>query len=442
MRSPISKSRLLEVVRFSRRLLRSDFVRQSFLVFCGSTLVNVLGYAFHFAVSRRVGVVQYGVVSALNAAFAISAALAGIFATVVVKYVAELHAAGDNAKVTAFVRKLIVVCFAGSAAVVLAGLAIAPRIADFLHVPDVRVVAIDMFVIGLTFASAPLRSVFAGLEEFVTFSVLAAIESIVRAICGIGLVYLGFGVTGAFAGWSIGSVCAVLGTAAVLLRRFKAAALPVPLHIDVRRLVFTTANVGVATIVLTIIGYGDVLVVKHFADPATAGLYGALSLSGKILFFFVAFVPTVLLPKASRLALGGRSAMPVFLQAMAVVAAVSAAGLVVYGFAPGVIVTALAGPSFAAAAPFVFSYGIAMVALAALSVVVAFKIGLHRFDFIVPLGLVAAGEIAGISLHHATLRDVISVLIAGNVVALASSLYRIDASVVARRPARPAEGVA
>jgi hypothetical protein len=127
---------------------------------------------------------------------------------------------------------------------------------------------------------------------------------------------------------------------------------------------------------------------------------------------------------------------------MAVVVAISLAGLVVYGAAPGLIVTLLAGAAFAPAAPYVFSYGIAMVLLAALNVVVTFKIGLHRFDFILPLAVVAAGEIVGISVHHATLGDVISVLIAGNAVALASSLYRIDASVVVRASTRSSVDVA
>lgn len=432
---------MLEVIGHARRLARNDFVRQSLVVFVASTLVNAFGYVFHFAISRRVGVVQYGVLSALNAAYMICATLAAITGTVVVKYAAELRAVGDTAKLTVFVRRLMLFCAATAGMAMLVGLLASSAIASFLKVQDVSAVALDVLIIGLTVANAPLRAVFQGLEEFVAYSGFATSESLLKAVLGIAFVYLGFGVTGAFAGWAIGSTVSLTVTGIVLWRRFPNVR-DEPLYIDFRRLAMTTANVAVATVMLTIIGYFDVLVVKHFADPTTAGLYGALSLSGKILFFVVAFVPTVLLPKATRIALGGRSALPIFLQAMAVIVAISAVGLVVYGLAPGLIVTTLAGRSFAPAAPYVFPYGVAMVLLAVLNVIVTFKIGLHRFDFIVPLTFVAIGEIVGISIHHATLGDVISVLIVGNVVAVASSLYRIDASVVVRLPVRSSADVA
>ncbi len=432
---------MLELIGHARRLARNDFVRQSFIVFCASTLVNALGYAFHFAISRRIGVVQYGVLSALNAAYMICSTLAAITGTVVIKYVAELHAVGDVPKLTLFIRKLMAFSAVAAVVAIAIGVLASHAIANFLKVQDVDAIALDVVIIGLTVANAPLRAVFVGLEEFVTFSVFATMESFVKALLGIGFVYLGFGVTGAFAGWTIGSTLSLVATGTVLLRRFGKTR-DTKLYVDFRRLMLTTANVALATVMLTVIGYFDVIVVKHYADPTTAGLYGALSLSGKILFFFVAFVPTVLLPKATRLALGGRSALPIFLQAMAVIVAISAIGLVVYGLAPALIVTTLAGASFAPAAPYVFSYGVAMVMLAALNVVVTFKIGLHRFDFIVPLTIVAIGEIACISLHHARLSDVITVLIVGNALALASSLYRIDASVVVRVPVRSTADVA
>lgn len=76
---------MLEVGRHARRLARSELVRQSIVVFCATTLINALGYAFHFVISRRVGVVQYGVLSALNAVFMICYPLTTIIGTVVVK---------------------------------------------------------------------------------------------------------------------------------------------------------------------------------------------------------------------------------------------------------------------------------------------------------------------------------------------------------------------
>ena len=431
-----------EVVARARTFARSDFMRHSLIVFAATMLVNVTGYAFHFAISRRIGVVQYGVLSALNAGIMISLTFAAIFSTVVVKYAAEYRAEPDAAsKLNAFVRRIASFGAAASSLVILSGLLCLRFIADFLHVSDLRSVALIVFIIGLTVSSGPLRAVFQGVEDFATFAGLTSLESIVKAVLGITLVYLGYGVVGAFAGWAVGSVLALIATLVVIFARYRGRQNPA-LHIDLRRLAATMANVAAATVLLTIIGYFDVLIVKHYADPTTAGLYGALSLSGKILLFFVAFVPMIVLPKASRLALAGRSPLPIFVQALVVTAAISAVGLCVYALAPGVIVTTLAGAAFASAAPYVFPYGVAMVLLAALNVVVVYKIGIHRFDFLLPLAVVAFGEIVGISLYHRTLSSVIAVLIVGNAIALAASLFRVNAFVRVGAVAQPSADAA
>ncbi|MBD5654706.1 MAG: hypothetical protein IAI50_05945, partial [Candidatus Eremiobacteraeota bacterium] len=273
------------------------------------------------------------------------------------------------------------------------------------------------------------------------FSISSVMESALKWIFGVSLAYAGFGVAGAIGGWAVASAVTIAYTIAVLAARFRRVQ-DAPLGIDLRRLATTTAGIALATICLTSISYADVLIVKHYADATTAGLYGALSLSGKILLFVAGFVPTIVLPKATRQALAGRSPVGVFVQALAIILALSGCGLVVYYFFPSFIITSLAGGSFAPAAPYVFSYGFAMVILAALNVVVTYKIGIHRFDFVVPLALCAVGEIVGIAYRHASLSDVIAVLIAGNAIALVASAWRVTAPLHAPRAIQPVDAAA
>jgi O-antigen/teichoic acid export membrane protein len=138
-------------------------------------------------------------------------------------------------------------------------------------------------------------------------------------------------------------------------------------------------------------------------------------------------VPTVLLPKASRRALAGESPSGILAAAMALVLLFSGIGLAGYYVFPGFVITTLAGASFAPAAPYVFSYGIAMVLLAALSTVATYKIGIHRYDFVWPLGICTILELGGIAFYHASLSQIVGVLIAGNAAALLTSVYRINA---------------
>jgi O-antigen/teichoic acid export membrane protein len=408
----------------------SDFARHGALVFSSTLLVNALGYAFHFALSRKLGVEQYGVLAALNAGYMIGMVMSTIAATIVVKYAAEFRVLGDAAHLATLSRRLSVYGSIAAVAFIAAGVASAPFIAAYLKIANVRAVMLSLVVIGISIVLPTIRSVFTGVEDFRTMSISAVMESTFKALLGIGFVYAGFGVVGAFGGWAIGSLITLVYTMVVLLSRFRGAP-EAPLFLDARRLVQTMAGVSAATILLTAITYADVIIVKHYADPTTAGLYGALSLSGKILLFFVGFVPTVLLPKASRRALAGESPTRILIMAMGLVLAFSGVGLVGYYVLPGFVITALAGASFAPAAPYVFSYGVATVLLAALSTVATYKIGIHRYDFVWPLAACTILELAGIALYHSTLSQIIGVLIAGNTLALLGSVYRINAPLAA-----------
>ena len=48
-----------------RRLVRGDFARHGLLVFASSMLVNIFNFVFHFTISRRLGVAEYGDLYAL-----------------------------------------------------------------------------------------------------------------------------------------------------------------------------------------------------------------------------------------------------------------------------------------------------------------------------------------------------------------------------------------
>ena len=184
MRNPIA---------IARGLATSDFVRHGLVVFAASMLVNVLGYAFHFAISRKIGVEQYGVLSALNAGFMISLVMGAIGGTVVVKYAAEFRAQGDRAHLAALVRNLTRYGTLAALVVTVAGVAAAAPIAAYLKIANVTAVALTMIVIGISVATPCLRGVMTGTEDFTRFSISIILESGLKALFGIGLVYAGYG---------------------------------------------------------------------------------------------------------------------------------------------------------------------------------------------------------------------------------------------------------
>ncbi|MBD5655828.1 MAG: hypothetical protein IAI50_11715, partial [Candidatus Eremiobacteraeota bacterium] len=139
-----------------RRLLRSDFVRHSLLVFAATMATNVLGYFYHFAISRRIGVEQYGVLSALNAGIMIGTVVSTIASTIVLKYAAEFRAANERAHLAALARGLSIYGSLLSCAVCAAGIALAHPIAAYLKITNILAVDLTMVIVGLSITTPAL----------------------------------------------------------------------------------------------------------------------------------------------------------------------------------------------------------------------------------------------------------------------------------------------
>lgn len=407
-----------------RRLANNELIRHGALVFISTMLVNVLSFAFHVLVSRRLGVATYGSLNALLAGLAILAVPSLILTTIVVKYAAEFRALGDLMRLRALTLRVAVGLSAIALVVALACAIATPLISAFLHVSDTAAIALAISILALNFVLPALRGILQGVEDFRAFAISAVIEAAVKVALAIGLTALGWGLAGALEAWLIGSVVAFAYTGAVLWLRYRGVG-ACSLHLDYARLARTSANVAVALFCVTSLSFVDVIIVKHAFDAQTAGLYGATALAGKMLFYLVSFVPAVLLPRAVTLAMGGKPVLPVLLQALAMVGFLAGCGLFLFASIPTLIVTVLAGGAFAGAAPLLFSYGVAATLLAALNTAVLFKLGIHRFDFVAPLAAIAILELVALAFFHDTPQRVIGTLIAANACALVTTLYRV-----------------
>jgi O-antigen/teichoic acid export membrane protein len=408
-----------------QRLLRSEFFRHGAVVFASTIVVNVFNYLFHFLISRRLGVTGYGTLYSLFAVLSLLGVPTSVLTMIVVRYAAEFRALSDPAHLRALSRWVFARTSLLGAGIVVLGALLAVPIAGYLRIDDARLVFLASVILALSVITPSVRGILQGTEDFGRYSASNIIEGALRAALGVALASVGFGVGGALLGCIIAVVIA-LGYTLVAVRRHFGSAAPQPLHLDIGRLVRTSAGVTAAAVALAGLGFLDVLLVKHYFPPSEAGLYSAASLVGKVLLFVVSFVPTIVLPKVTARAARGESPVSVIVQAAVCVGVICGTGLLVLSVAPGLVVQLMLGKAYLAAAPLVFPYGCAMALLGATSAIVAYKVGLHRFDFVPPLFAVVVAEVVGISLFHTSLIQVIGILLVGNSLALVATLYRIS----------------
>lgn len=411
-----------------RRLLDGDLVRHGALVFAASMATNVLSYAFNFVLSRRLGVENYAILAALTGAYMLFSIPATAINLIAVKYAADYHSVGDAARLRRLSRKTLGITSSLALALFCVAALLQPQIAGFLHIANDAAITWTSAVVALGIVMPSARGIVQGCQDFRRFSISTVLEAFLKFAGGATLVIAGFGVAGAMAGWAIGTAVALAYTLWAARVHFASNASTVRLSLQVGPLVSTVGMVTAATALLTILSFVDVVLVKHYFSARDAGLYSAVNLTGKIVFFLVGFLPTVLLPKVVKRAKSGESSLHLLFQAAALCAAISGAVLFAFSWQPRLIVTTIAGHAFADAAPFVFQYDLAMILLAMLTLVVNFRIALHRLQFVIPLGVILVLEVFGIALRHETLWDVVHVLLIGNTVAILGACYRIEAN--------------
>jgi O-antigen/teichoic acid export membrane protein len=415
-----------------RRLLADDAVRQGAMVFVSQGLVNVLNLAFHVLVSRRLGVTAYGTLNALIAGFTVLTVPSAIATTVVVKYAAEFRALGDLRRLRALTFGIFKVFGYAALGVLALGTLLSPLVAGFFRIDGVAPVVLTVAALALNVLLPVLRGIFQGVEDFRAFAISVLMEAGAKFALAFAFTSWGFGIDGALVAWLLGALASLVWTAAVLVNRYRLET-TLPLRFDYERLARTSVAVALMTLCVASLGYSDIVIVKHFFDARTAGLYAAAALAGKILFWLVAFVPTILLPRAIRRAATGTPVFGVLLQAMAVIAAFAGGGLLLFALAAPAVVGALSGAAYLDAAPLLFPYGVAATLLAVLNTVAVYKIGIHRFGFVIPLAAVALIELIALALFHATVYQVIRIVILG---AGAAFIVALVTDPEARAPAR------
>jgi O-antigen/teichoic acid export membrane protein len=403
-----------------RRVLRNQLVRHGAIVFTSTCLVNGLNYLFHLAAARRLGVDDYGDLASLIAVLMVTLVPASILTMIVVKLSAELYAVDDIPRLRALCDLVLRSGAYASAGILGVGVLLTPLIAGFLQLSHPASLVMVLLVLCATILLFGVRGILQGVQDFRRYAISSLVEAGLKALLGIGLVYAGFGAFGAMLGYAIATFTALAYTLYAVRRHFTDQRLPVLL--DVRRLVQTSGGVTFSMLALTTLSFSDVLLVKHFFGATDAGLFGAVSLSGKVLLFTSSFVPTILLPKAVDKASRGESPNVLLLQSVVATAALAALVLAAFYAVPTLVVRALAGPAFVAAAPYLFPYGMAMTFLGTTTLIATYKIGLHRYDFAAPLAAICVGEIFVIALRHATLGQVISVLLVGHGAALLAAI--------------------
>jgi O-antigen/teichoic acid export membrane protein len=377
-------------------------------------ILNVAGFLFHAIASRRLGVEDYGSLYALISLCTIGAMPSAVFTTVIAKYAAEFQALHDDEHMRGLIVLIARIFGCTGLLYAVAGSAFSAPIASFLHVPPWEI-PIAGTITAVIVVSSAFRAIGIGTQAFAAYAASLVSEGIAKVVILllVALTALTIGKSiGAFLlGLAVGLLAMVLP---LFLRYRKVGTLPVKL--DYRRILETTGGAASLAVTMGLMGFADVVIVKHFFDAAQAGLYSAASLGGKILLYFVGFIPAILIPQATQRFTRGQRTRETLWAGILFIIMAAIFGVFAYHVAGLTVLHVLVGHAFDGAAPLLPAYATAMAFLAVTSALASYGIATHRLAFSVPLLIATLLTLGVLALSHASLQLVVAELAGGNAV--------------------------
>ncbi len=190
---------------------------------------------------------------------------------------------------------------------------------------------------------------------------------------------------------------------------------PAPTHggrIDRWGAIRSLLPVMVGLLAITVLTSVDVVVAKVALTEHEAGIYGSASLIGRVILYLPAAIITVLLPRVAARTAKNEDSLDILFKSVAATAVFCLLGIFIYWVAGPTIVRLAFGASYAAAAPLLWRFGVAMGGFAVLSVLLIYHLGRDqsRMSWLLAGGAVA--QVIAFLFIHGSARQLIAVDVA------------------------------
>jgi O-antigen/teichoic acid export membrane protein len=402
-----------------RTLLRSRFLRHNAIFLFGAVAVGALNYVYYSIMGRILSPASFGEVQVLFSLFAQIAIFLNVLSLLTVTIVANYS---DPDRRNRMVLELEKLALLGSFAIVIIAMLAAPLLQSFFHfdhtLPFVLLAAAILAGTPLAFRSGFLR----GRKRFGLVTVVSVATSLGNIIFAAGLALGGMGSAGALAGLAIGQLTG-FALAAFLARRHglvgsfsfkKLRAIDFKLVAPELRYALL---VLIGSLAITGLYSLDVIVVKHYFDAHTAGLYAGIATVARIIFFATASVLQVMLPSVKlQRSMGSNSRL--LGKSLLLLIGIGGLPLLTFTLFPEQVIQLLMGTAYLPYAHLLPWLGLAIFIIAILNLLVMYHIALRRFA----AGLIALAGItctyALVILHHRTVGEVVAGLCIGSCLSL------------------------
>lgn len=395
------------------KILRNKFLQDNIIFIFGTFFVSLANYFYHFFISRRVTVAEYGEFQNLLAFFAIFSVLNSALSYFVVKYVAVFAEHEDYASSREFTRLLVSKVTKLAFLLLLVIFIISPGLKHIFHFSSLWGLLIIGATVFFSTISVVYLEVLRSWQKFLALTLFGAAAAAVKLFGGIGLAMtypsaaaISFSLLLAvLAGWFLSKIYCQkkIGIAGGNSETT-----------TWRKKYFSDTSLKKAAVKISIFSLGvvlvtnlDIVLVKMLVSPEKAGYYGAFSLLGKIILWLSGAVTGVILPTAcTRGFLGKRPAKKQLGLSYLMITFIGLVLTAAYFLIPEFFINLFFGKKFIVEASSLWLFGLMAFFLSLLTLEANLSFAKNDFRVVYFLGSTVLFMVLGVSVFHASLREI------------------------------------
>jgi O-antigen/teichoic acid export membrane protein len=397
------------------------------VVFAGTFVWQFSNFAFNSVAAHLLGPGRYGDLAAITGLTYLAGPVFLSIQTVTSRESTTLAMGGDISEVRGLLRYYTIRLALFGLACWGVVAALSGFVARVVHLPSAAPIAMLGSVFVLFSVTHLQRGVLQGTQAYGRYGLSAAFEGVVKVVAAVAILLLMVRTaTAAVLAIPVAAASAV-GLNWALLRflpgsgeRSRPVAHP-----------YRYSFVTLATLILlAALASADVIAGRHYLGATTAGLYAAVSLSGRVVFFATASLTYFMFPLFSERQDRGTDGRRTLAAGLAVVALVSSLIVAVYFLTPGLLIHPLFGERFAVAGRYIGWMGIAFGLYGGAYLSAMYLLSQKRHAGLLILGGAVLLQLTGLYVFHAS----ITRLIAVQAVVFAAAAAGLIAVALATRP--------
>jgi len=356
-----------------KKIVSNELVRGSFVLFITFNIFNILNFVFQFSMARMLGPVEYGVFAVLMSMLYFMAIPSDSIQTIVSRYTSKFNVKEENGKIKSLITKSLKKGILFAFLIYLLLMPFFYLFSYFLNISFFLVLLTGLML--FTFFLIPTtRGVLQGQKRFNSLGINMVLDSGIKVLISLYLVFIGWSVYGAVSSILLGSFIALvlsfIPLRKTLSEKSKSA--------NFSGIYQYSSPIVFSILAILLMQSLDVILAKRFFSPEVAGQYAVANLIGKMIFFGTLAISKSMFPLSSEKFDDGKNTNKIFYRSLIIVLFLCVSALLVLLLFPELFVKVLFGEKYLPVSNIIFNIGLAFSFISLSNLVVLYCISVNR----------------------------------------------------------------